>query len=114
MTKDTFTAALKHAQEVQGAYQIKPSRRDALYDELASEGDADVLDALKRLGRSDKTINYFNIKAFIDESRAAREWGNRNKQKPEPPMEGSPAPEYEDMPPEVQKTIDSFRDKWKW
>ena len=114
MTKDTFTAALKHAQEVQGAYKIEPSRRDALYDELAGLDEQDVLAALKRIGRSDKTINYYNIKAFIDEGRTDREWGNRNKRKAEPPMEGSPPPEYEDMPPETKKAIDKFRDKWKF
>ena len=87
MTKDTFTAALKHAQEVQGAYKIEPSRRDALYTELAREGDKDVLDALKRIGRSDKTINYFNIKALIDENNPVNRY-SRYK----PPADAIPMP----------------------
>ena len=104
MTKDTFTAALKHAQEVQGAYKITPSRRDALYDELASEGDADVLDALKRLGRSDKTINYYNIKAFIDDGKGI------GYAKPAPPLEPiSPGDKKA-----VTAMLDKLNEKLKW
>ena len=92
MNKDTFTAALKHAQEVQGAYKIEPSRRDALFDELAAESGDDVLDALKRIGRTELTINYFNIKRYVDERRAGRE---RGKRKPEPVTKGETVPEAE-------------------
>ena len=67
MTKPTFTAALKRAQEVQGTYKIEQSRCDALYDELKDEGEEEVLAALKKLGRTDKTISYFNIMAFVNE-----------------------------------------------
>lgn len=80
MNKPTFQAALKRAQEMQGTYKIEQSRCDALYDELKGEDEQAVLDALKRLGRSDKTISYFNIKAFMDEIIGEREYREKVKQ----------------------------------
>ena len=114
MDKPTFTTHLKRAQDSQGPYKITGSRRDVLYEDLCNESDEDVIAALKSIGKTNEVINYANIMRYVGENKKNREWGNRNKQKPEPPMEGSPAPKYENMPPEVQKTIDSFRDKWKW
>jgi len=102
MNKATFTAALKRAQEVQGTYKIEQSRCDALYDELKGEDEQAVLDALKRLGKTDKTISYFNIKAFMSE-------GSGRFAKPAPPMEPVSAEDEEEIREMLVNLYKKFR-----
>ena len=91
-----------------------PAAGQTIYGEFKGENEADVLHALDCLGKTNEVINYANIMRYVGENKTNREWGNSNKRKAKPPIEGSPAPEYEDMPPETQKAIDKFRDKCKW
>ena len=120
MTKPTFIAAIKEATLLQNAFTGDKKRVlamwDVLYNKFAHERDEDVLHALDVLGDlnpASDPINSANIRRYVDESRASREWGKR-KPEPKPEMAASPAPEYEDMPDETKKAIDKFRDKWKW
>ena len=72
MNKPVFIKAINQATLLQNCYTDKKrmlAMWDILYDELKGESEANVLDALKKIGRSDKTINYFNIMTFIDESK---------------------------------------------
>ncbi|KKM85248.1 hypothetical protein LCGC14_1291000 [marine sediment metagenome] len=117
MTKPTFIAAINQATLMQNCYTDKKrmvAMWDLLYNKLKGNDEADVIYALDCLGESNDVINYANIMRYVGENKKNREWGKSNKRQAEPLMEGSSAPKYEDMPPEVQKTIDSFRDKWKW
>jgi len=88
MNKDTFIAAINQATLLQNCYTDKKrmvAMWDMLYDELKGECDQDLITALKRIGKSDKTINYFNIIALIDEGKN-RVWEDTViKSDPQPP-----------------------------
>ena len=114
MTKTTFIAAIQRATLAQNAFtgdkkykQKLTAVWDVLYEDLCNESDEDVIAALKSIGKTNEVINYANIMRYVGENKKNREWGNRNKRKAKPQIEGSPGPKYEDMSPEVQKTIDT-------
>jgi pentatricopeptide repeat protein len=98
ISKPNFTAALKRAQELQGTYKIEVSRADALYDELKGEDETSVLDALKRLGKTDKAISYFNIMEIMNEG-YVNTWKDT-------------APTYEPMPDEAREAIEKLKEKF--
>ena len=90
MTKPTFIAAINQATLLQNCYTDKKrmvAMWDMLYDELKGECDQDLITALKRIGKSDKTINYFNIIALIDEGKnRVHDWEDTViKSDPQPP-----------------------------
>ncbi len=114
MTKSTFITAINQATLMQNCYTDKKrmvAMWDILYGEFKGENEADVLHALDCLGKTNEVINYANIMRYVGENKTNREWGNSNKRKAKPQIEGSPAPEYEDMPPETQKDIDKCGDQ---
>ncbi len=72
MTKDTFTAALKRAQTLSGAYPIDEEQRDIFYDALKGELDEDILHALDRIGKSGEKITYSMIAFHIGQCKDKR------------------------------------------
>lgn len=97
MNKPTFIAAIRKATLLQNAFTGDKKRVlamwDELYDKFAHENEADVLYALDMLGDlnpASDPINSANIRRYVEESRANREWG---KCKREPATEGEVVPQ---------------------
>ena len=72
MTKPDFTAHLNRARVCQSAFPFQDTAvralyYDTLYDKFKNERDEDVIKALDRIGDTNTTINYANVKALIDE-----------------------------------------------
>ena len=104
MNKDTFIAAINQATLLQNCYTDKKrmvAMWDMLYDELKGERDQDLITALKRIGKSDKTINYFNIIALINEGKY-KSWKGTGPFNP---------PSKEDKEA-IKKTIDKLKGNW--
>ena len=102
MNKADFIAAINQATLLQNCYTDKKrmvAMWDELWNELKGESEEDLLNALKRIGKSDKTINYFNIKGLIDEGRD-KVWEDTVK-------------ESEPMPPKAREAIAKLKGKWR-
>ncbi len=107
MNKSTFITAINQATLMQNCYTDKKrmvAMWDVLYKELKGENEEDVLKALARIGKSDKTINYFNIKSLIDEGSKV---GSYKGSPPLPPIS-------EEGEQEVRELIAKLYEKFNW